>query len=64
MMEFLSAIAALCLIPNGISDRGSFEKLQKIQLTCQQEYIKCSKENKTYNITDGLSVCVEKKKLK
>jgi hypothetical protein len=59
VVNIVMAIAALCHIPNGSNDPYPSTKLiQKWQLNCQQEYIKCMSDGTT------LPACILERKIK
>lgn len=57
-MEILRTIAFLCTITSG-TDSGS--KVEKLQLECQQYYIKCLNNTSAYR---DISKCIKDRKLK
>lgn len=63
MVEVLSTIAALCLLPNG-TGFSTADEIEKRQLKCQQYYAECLMGVKYWEIAPGkvLLDCVLERK--
>lgn len=57
-MELLRTIAFLCTVTSGTD---SANRVEKLQLECQQYYVKCLSNTSTYR---DISVCIKNRKLK
>jgi len=57
-MELLRTIAFLCTITSGVD---SAARIEKLQLECQQYYIKCLSNTSSYK---DIALCIKDRKLK
>jgi hypothetical protein len=57
-MELLRTIAFLCTVTSGTD---SANRIEKIQLECQQYYVKCLSNTSNYK---DISKCIKERKLK
>jgi hypothetical protein len=57
-MELLRTIAFLCTVTSGTD---SANRIEKIQLECQQYYVKCLSNTSNYK---DISKCIKDRKLK
>jgi len=57
-MELLRTIAFLCTVTSGTD---SANRIEKIQLDCQQYYVKCLSNTSNYK---DISKCIKERKLK
>ena len=66
MLEIIKVIALLCQISPSAGSTGYVEKLDKYQLKCQKEYIRCvTKKNHSRIILDeALEQCILEREVK
>lgn len=66
MLELLATIALLCQVPNGLDYAHLVESLERRQLKCQQEYLRCVEANigTRKDLGDALASCLIRQKIK